>query len=224
MTSKALTTRTLPTEIDGLAAGIAALEEQQPSGLVLEATSPQPLREVAAAVQASGRPVIAVIGGLFADDADADPFAPIDADDPARAIVGLRTTTAACARLACSRLVVPVSTSAGSTSSREELADRLCRRTHALASEWSGLQLLLLATDEPGAAFDPELGSWVMEDLAQADVGVALDQHTTDGHEPWFASIGDRLGLVLLGHGIEAGALANACGDRIPWAIRGPAT
>ena len=77
MTSFAVTTRTLPTRLEGLATGIARLEELCPSAVVLEAATTQPFRDVAAAVQASGRPVLAVIGGLFGDSDgvnDDDPF------------------------------------------------------------------------------------------------------------------------------------------------------
>ena len=85
MAAFAVTTRTLPTRIEGLAVGIERLEELCPSGLVLEATSTQPLPDVAAAMEASGRPVLAVIGGLFGV-ADADPFAPLDAEDHNRVL------------------------------------------------------------------------------------------------------------------------------------------
>ena len=133
MTSFAVTTRTLPTRLEGLATGIERLEELCPSAVVLEAATTQPLLDVAAAVQASGRPVLAVIGGLFGD-ADADPYAALDGKDAEGVISGLRATVPGCARLACDRLVVPISTVPCPDVSKEQLADRLCRRLHGLAA------------------------------------------------------------------------------------------
>lgn len=223
MAAFAVTTRTLPTRIEGLAVGIERLKELCPSGVVLEATSTQPLPDVAAAMEASGRPVLAVIGGLFGV-ADADPFAPLDAEDGRRAISGLRATVPGCARLSCERLVVPISSAPDAELPREQLADRLCRRLHGLVSAEPGLQYLLLASTESGSRFDPEVAGWVMDDLSHANVGVALDQLSVAGHEPWFAALEARVGLVLLGAGLAARSLSASCGDHVPWAIRGPST
>lgn len=223
MASFAVTTRTLATSIEGLAAGIEGLEASCPSAVVLEAASTQPLPDVVAAVQVSGMPVLAVIGGLFGD-ADADPFATLDTEEASAVIAGLRATIPGCARLGCERLVVPVATAPRPGVSKEQLADRLCRRLHALAAGEPGLCFLLLASTAPDSPFDRHVAAWIMDDLAHANVGTALDQLSSDGHEPWFAALGDRLGLVLLGHGLDTRPLSAACGHRIPWAIRGPAT
>lgn len=223
MTSFAVTTRTLPTRLEGLATGIARLEELCPSAVVLEAATTQPFRDVAAAVQASGRPVLAVIGGLFGDS-DGDPYAALDGKDAEGVISGLRATVPGCARLACDRLVVPISTVPRPDVSKEQLADRLCRRLHGLAAGGPGLRFLLLASTQPESPFDRDVAAWVMDDLAHSNVGVALDQLASDGHEPWFETLGDRLGLVLLGRGLDSRSLSVACGERVPWAIRGPAT
>jgi len=221
--SYAVTTRSPVTRALGLAAGIVGLEELQPRAFVLEALEVQPLRDVAAAVQASGRPVVAVVGGLFGGG-DGDPMAPLDAEDGRSALAGLLATVRGCARLNCPRLVLPVSPSMPEGLSEEGLADRLCRRLHGLATAHPGLRFLLLASTEEGHPLRPEVVRWVLDDLGLKNIGAALNQLSQGSHEEYFATLGDGLDLVLLAAGLDPDPVARACGERVPWAIRGPAT
>ena len=180
--------------------------------LVMSAPS---TRKFAAAVQASGRPVIAVVGGLLGGG-DGDPMAPLDAEDGQSAIAGLLATVRGCARLNCPRLVLPVSPSMPEGLSEEGLADRLCRRLHGLATAHPGLRFLVLASTAEGHPLRPEVIRWVLDDLGLKNIGAALDQLSQDSHEEYFATLGDGLDLVLLAAGLDPSSRPSTLAGCMP--------
>jgi len=241
--SHPVSTRGPVTARDGLAAGIVALAEIAPPGLVIEATAPQDLGATRSAARAAGRPVIAVVGAPFV--VGADPLAPLDAPTPAAADLagtGLLSTISACSDLGARRLVVPTA-DAACAGDVEQALDQLCRRLHRLAAAESGLLCLLLPSARPEALLNPERCEWVLDDVPARNVGLALDlgvlglRHARGGEAPgaWCERLGGRVGLVLVadtdgtradlpaGMGsVDYGALAPALGRGVPRALRGP--
>lgn len=197
-------TRTRRTMEQGLAAGLEELLPLVPPALVIEAgAAAGPLGPVVALTRHAGVPVLAVVGPLLEGESPAaDDLASGVATTLGNALDAFRRTLAVMGRLRSRRLVVPIGAAGlpGADLLEEELrggvedapaavaawkekvrgareaaVDRLCRATHALASQESGVDLLLLPTDSPAGLLDPETAEWILEDVPRRNLGLAID-------------------------------------------------
>jgi sugar phosphate isomerase/epimerase len=247
-----VTTRLDSVVRDGLVATVRSLLGRGVPGIVLEAPGRDaalaPDTEALGALRA---PIVGAIAPLDVAPSSLETVAASDDGDAREAAQAVRAAAAAVAPLGCRNVVAVVGAAgiggeeslrelAGGPGSdtpakidawriaarpvRERRAAAICRLLHGVARGIAPQRLLLLPDADPAGFLDPESAGWILDDLRQLGVGLALDSGWTWAAESrggapllqWLARHAPRLGFLLVSDHDGLG-----CGEVLPGAGRG---